>query len=159
MALLTIEQARSQCRVVGTHHDDDLEACVAGAEAAAAAYLNRALFKDQETLDAALGEAPAAVTQAAQEYADTVEAAKDVDDERQRAAMIEVAERRLADAELGFRRTLNGIVANPAILAAVRMLVGHFFENREDVVTGTIATQLPMSSRDLLRPYRLGMMP
>lgn len=34
-------------------------------------------------------------------------------------------------------------------VAAVKLLVGHWFENRESVVTGTIATALPMTVADL----------
>jgi hypothetical protein len=35
------------------------------------------------------------------------------------------------------------------------MLIGHWFENREEVVTGTIATKLPVASENLLRPFRV----
>ena len=42
-----------------------------------------------------------------------------------------------------------------AIKAAIRLIVGSLFANREDVVTGTIATQMPKGSESLLRLYRL----
>jgi uncharacterized phiE125 gp8 family phage protein len=41
-----------------------------------------------------------------------------------------------------------------AIRQAILMTVGHFFANREDVVTGTIATALPRSAESLLWPFR-----
>ncbi len=53
------------------------------------------------------------------------------------------------DAE-GGRRTVP-----EAIVQAVLLIVGHWYRNREDVVTGTIATQLPMAAEALLSPYRL----
>jgi len=42
-----------------------------------------------------------------------------------------------------------------ALKVAIMLLVSHWNENREAVVTGTIATELPLSVRTLLEPYRL----
>jgi uncharacterized phiE125 gp8 family phage protein len=42
-----------------------------------------------------------------------------------------------------------------AIKAAVLLMVGHLYANREAVVTGTIATALPLSVQGLLAPYRV----
>ena len=50
-----------------------------------------------------------------------------------------------------------GMVLNPAIQAACLLKLGHLFANREDVVTGTIATELPLASQHLLMPYRIRM--
>ncbi|MCL4065338.1 head-tail connector protein [Pseudomonas sp. GX19020] len=43
----------------------------------------------------------------------------------------------------------------PAIIAAVTLLVGHWYENREAVVTGTIATTLPLGVERLLSPLKV----
>lgn len=40
------------------------------------------------------------------------------------------------------------------IKTAILLLAGHWYENREAVVTGTIATALPMSVDALIAPYR-----
>jgi uncharacterized phiE125 gp8 family phage protein len=45
-------------------------------------------------------------------------------------------------------------LAPPALLQAVKSLTGHWFANREAVVTGTISTELPLGVMDLMRPYR-----
>ncbi|WP_114286019.1 head-tail connector protein [Candidatus Halocynthiibacter alkanivorans] len=53
----------------------------------------------------------------------------------------------------------NALAADvPAdLVAAVTLLVGHYFENREAVVTGTTATELPMGvERILARHARIG---
>jgi uncharacterized phiE125 gp8 family phage protein len=42
----------------------------------------------------------------------------------------------------------------PALLAAVKLLLGNLFLNREAVVTGTIATDLPFGFVTLCSPYR-----
>lgn len=49
------------------------------------------------------------------------------------------------------------IVADSLIRAAVLLIVGHLYANREDVVVGSSASELPMGSRYLLQPYRKGM--
>lgn len=41
-----------------------------------------------------------------------------------------------------------------AVRQAIRLLVGHWHENRETVVTGTIATELPLSVAALIGPIR-----
>lgn len=49
------------------------------------------------------------------------------------------------------------MVAKPAILAAVLLMLGHLWENREDSVIGVSAVELPKGSRALLNPSRIGM--
>ncbi len=40
------------------------------------------------------------------------------------------------------------------LIVAMKMLLAHWYENREAVVTGTTATELPLSVKVLLDPYR-----
>lgn len=46
------------------------------------------------------------------------------------------------------------MVVNFAVKAAILLMLGHLYANREDVVTGATAEQLPFGSRALLRPHR-----
>ncbi len=55
-------------------------------------------------------------------------------------------------ADVGFAEGAPEIPANLA--HACRLLVGHFFTNREAAVTGTIATELPLAVTNLLAPDR-----
>lgn len=50
-------------------------------------------------------------------------------------------------------------VINDAIVAAILLILGKLYSNREDVVTGTGRTvqKLPDGSQYLLQPYRVGM--
>ncbi|RMP19497.1 hypothetical protein ALQ28_03466 [Pseudomonas syringae pv. delphinii] len=50
-----------------------------------------------------------------------------------------------------------GIVVNKAIEAACLLKLGHLFANREEVVIGGVATELPLASKSLLMPYRVRM--
>lgn len=51
----------------------------------------------------------------------------------------------------------NPILANASIKAACLLILGSLYSNREDVVIGTISSELPMGSRSLLTPYRVGL--
>ena len=44
-----------------------------------------------------------------------------------------------------------------AIVAAIKLLVAHWYENREAVVVGTITAQVPIAVESLLWPYRVFM--
>lgn len=45
-------------------------------------------------------------------------------------------------------------LAPASLVAAVKLMLGHLYENRSSVVTGTIATELPLSVQALCMPYR-----
>lgn len=47
-----------------------------------------------------------------------------------------------------------GDVPNP-LRQAILLLIGHWYENRETVVLGTIATELPLTVEALLFPFRV----
>lgn len=49
------------------------------------------------------------------------------------------------------------MVVNAAIKAAILLLVGHLFANREEAAVGLSVAALPVNSRVLLQPYRVGM--
>lgn len=52
--------------------------------------------------------------------------------------------------------TTKWVAEVPApIIQAILLLVGHWYANRETVVTGTIATSLPLAAEALLSPYRV----
>jgi uncharacterized phiE125 gp8 family phage protein len=42
----------------------------------------------------------------------------------------------------------------PSLVAAVKLMLGHLFVNREAVVTGPTATEIPMGVKALCDPYR-----
>jgi uncharacterized phiE125 gp8 family phage protein len=51
----------------------------------------------------------------------------------------------------------HGGLVPPPLRHAMKLLIGHWYENREPVVTGTIATDIPMTVTRLLQPYRVAM--
>ena len=54
---------------------------------------------------------------------------------------------------VGYGSTASTVPA--AIRAAMKILIGHWFEHREPVVTGTIVAQMPMSVNALLWPFKV----
>lgn len=48
------------------------------------------------------------------------------------------------------------MLSNAPFKSACLLILGHLYANREDVVIGTIATDLPRGSQSLLTPYRVG---
>lgn len=156
MSAIDIELAMKH--LLAEPEDRDLvQSQLDGAETAAAAYLNRAFFVDQAALDSARLSVSAARYQARAAYDAAIAAAEEIEDHDQRCA---------AEADAGFvfsealeaaTRNARGMVINKAIEAACLLKLGHLFANREEVVTGTIATELPQGSKALLAPYRVGM--
>ncbi len=47
-----------------------------------------------------------------------------------------------------------GLVLDADLTAAMLLLIGHWYENRESVVVGTITAELPMAVEALIGPYR-----
>ena len=55
-----------------------------------------------------------------------------------------------------FIRYVAGAATTPApVLAAMKLLIGNLYENRESVVIGQTAIELPMSVKSLLDTYRI----
>lgn len=49
------------------------------------------------------------------------------------------------------------MVVTPDIKSAILLVLGHLFVNREDVVVGVTAEEMPKASLFLLQPYRVDM--
>lgn len=62
----------------------------------------------------------------------------------------------LADAVLDGSSGVDPMLVNDAIRAAVLLIAGHLYRNREDVVAESV-TQLPMGAHSLLWPYRVAL--
>lgn len=134
-----------------------VQAQLDAAEEAAMQFLNRRFYLDQATLDEARAGVPTAMQEAKEANAAAVAAAELEPDLTLRCCLLEHARQALADAYDQADAIAYGMVVNPAIQAACLLKLGHLFANREEVVTGTIATELPLASQHLLMPYRIRM--
>ncbi|WLH86027.1 head-tail connector protein [Pseudomonas sp. FP2338] len=156
MSVIDIELAMKHLRAES--EDQDLvQSQLDGAETAAMAYMNRSFFADQATLDAARLAAPTKRAIAVVDYDVSMLAAQAIEDAAQRLEAEADVRFIFAEALELIARTARGLVVNKAIEAACLLKLGHLYANREEVVTGTIATELPLTSKSLLAPYRIGM--
>lgn len=134
-----------------------VEAQLGAAEDAAMNFLNRRFYLDQMALDQARAGVSAAMQQAREANAAAVAAAEAEQDHTLRCRLLEHARQTLADAYEQADAIVYGMVLNPAIQAACLLKLGHLFANREEVVTGTTAVELPLASQHLLMPHRIRM--
>lgn len=156
MSVIDIELAMKHLRAES--EDQDLvQSQLDGAEDAAMAYMNRSFFADQAALDAARLAAPAKRAAAVVDYDVSMLAAQAIEDAVQRVEAEADARFIFAEELESAARAARGLVVNKAIEAACLLKLGHLYANREEVVTGTIATELPLTSKSLLAPYRIGM--
>ncbi len=157
--LITYPQARDQVRVESDYPTTQLDPYIEAAEDAVQRYLNRAVYADQASLDAARDGYVAAMVAAQTAYDAAVDLADAMTDETEQEATLELAVLRRDDAVRAAAQAIHGVVVNPSIIAAILLILGHLFANRENVVVGATVEEMSLNARDLLRPYRRVMMP
>lgn len=151
-----MEDAKAHLRSDGA--DDALvQAYLDAAEDAAAQFLNRAVFADDAALQAARTAAPAALSTRLADIETRVTAAGDIEDCTQRNETLATIERDRQSALTAYREAMAGMVINASITAACLLMLGKLYANREDVVTGQTAIELPQGAHALLWPYRVGL--
>jgi hypothetical protein len=156
MSLIDIDRAMKH--LLAEPEDQDLvQEKLDTAEEAAMRFLNRRVFADQASLDAAKAALPDLLSTARVAHSAAVAAAVAVGDMHDRCRMMDYARQALADAHEGADAVAYGIILNSTITSACLLIVGHLFANREEVVVGVVATELPMASKSLLNPYRVRM--
>lgn len=134
-----------------------VQAQLDAAEEAAMQFLHRRFFVDQAALEIARVTVPAQMAAARAAYEAAKLDAEGFDDLGDKCRLREQARQRFGDALEAVDMDAYGIVVNAAITAACLLKLGHLFANREEVITGTIATELPLASQSLLMPYRIRM--
>ncbi|MFV2949192.1 head-tail connector protein [Pseudomonas japonica] len=134
-----------------------VQAQLEAAEGVVMKFLNRCVYIDQLALDDARRGVATGMQQAKSAHVEAVAVAEQEQDLAIRRRLLEHARQTLADAYDHADAIAYGMVLNSTIQAACLLKLGHLFANREEVVTGTIATELPLASQHLLMPYRIRM--
>lgn len=134
-----------------------VQAQLDAAEEAAIQFLNRRFYLDQVALDEARVSVSAALQLAKEANTAAIAAAEAEQDQTLRCRLLDHARQALADAYDKADAVAYGMVLNPAIQAACLLKLGHLFANREEVVTGSTAVELPLASQHLLMPFRIRM--
>lgn len=156
MSLIDIDRAMRH--VLAEPEDQDLvQDKLDSAEGAAMRYLNRRVFIDQAAMALAKAAIPQMMQSAREANSAAIAAADLVENYRDRCILHEHARQALADAWEDIDAVAYGVLLNSEIVSACLLMVGHLFANREDVVVGALATELPLASKHLLTPYRARM--
>lgn len=134
-----------------------VQAQLDAAEDAAAKFIQRRFFADQEALTTATSTVRTLLFAARAAYEAALEAADEIENSCDRETARKQADQVFIDTSASINAVARGVVINPSISAACLLKLGHLFANREEVVTGTISTELPLASMSLLMPYRIGM--
>lgn len=160
MKLITIEQARDHVKADGD--DDELLAVYCNAaEASCERLANRKLFATAADYAAAVAAVPAAMIAAYTAYDTAASTANAQDDDRVKNMMLAQAQYKLDAATNDADATLHGLVVEAElngddIIGAVLLTTGHFYRNRESVVTGqgAAAVEVPLTTRHIMEEYR-----
>jgi len=155
--IITLDAARQHLRLEDDYPPEQLQVYVAAAWRSAERFLNRRIYATPEDHTAAILKVPAALAAAIGARDAALRAADlEVDAESQRDAR-EYAEQVLKEARSAAAEIRRGIVADYDVVAAILLILGHLFANREENVTGTTVDELKMGARSLLAPYRIGL--
>lgn len=155
--MVSLDLAKSHLRVGGDDEDRLIGAYIAAAERAAVHYLDRRVFAVQGELTAAIAAAPAVLSAARVAYEAATAAAELIDTAADRCAALTTADDTYSRAREAYSRTQDGMVCNDATRAAMLLMIGSSYAQREDVVIGMPVAQLPFGAHALLacdRAYR-----
>ena len=155
MSFVMLPEAKLHLRGVdGTDEDALIGVYIAAAEQSAVSLLDRGVYVDGTALTAAKEAAPGELDTAIAAYEAAMTAAEGLTDETAISAVIQAAGNDLLRAKVAYRQTMDGMVVNEAIKAAVLLTVGHLYANREDVVAGASVAALPNGADYLLQPFK-----
>ena len=155
MSFVQLAEAKLHLRVDGADEDAMIGLYINAAEQAAVKAMDRGVYVDGTALGVARAAAPGELDAAIAACEAAVTAAELLSDADAQDAAIQTAENNLLRANVAYRQTMDGMVVNEAIRAAVLLIVGHLFANREDVVAGVSVAQLPNGAEWLLQPYKV----
>lgn len=155
MSFVTTSEAKLHLRVDSADEDALIGVYITAAEQMAIALLDRGVYADDTALGVAKAAAPGELDTAIAAYESAIAAAEALADETAIAAAIQTAGNGLLRAKVAHRHAMDGMVVNEAIKAAVLLIVGSLYTQREDVVVGVSVAQLPNGAEWLLAPYRV----
>ena len=155
MIFVTTSEAKLHLRVDSADEDALIGVYITAAEQMAIALLDRGVYADGTELGVAKAAAPGELDTAIAAYESAIAAAEALADESAKAASIQTAGNGLLRAKVAHRHAMDGMVVNEAIKAAVLLIVGSLYTQREDVVGGVSVAKLPNGAEWLLAPYRV----
>ena len=154
MSLVTLAEAKLHLRVTDSAEDALIAVYITAAEQSAVSVVDRVIYADATAMSAAKAQAPIDLAAATVAYADAITAAESIADAVDQCQAITTAELSYVSAQADYRKSMDGILVNEAIKAAILLVIGHLYGNREDVVSGISIAKLPNGAEWLLQPYK-----
>jgi len=154
MPVINIEKAKTHLRVDDDTGDDvllKLESAIDSAEQ----YLNRKVFESSEALQTERNKVADLIVSAQAGYNQSIASSDLISEWEYRNILKDTANNNKKAAMRNIRMIESGIVINPSIEIGILMILGHLYSNREDVVVGLGAAEIPKSSKAFLDPYRI----
>lgn len=154
MTIITLATAKEHLRVDGAASDAEITLKLSAAESIAQHFLNRRVFATQPEFTAALASVQSGLQAASTVYDTALDAAMLIEDERVKTLAVNAAMQAYKTASQDAQSTYAGIVINDQIKAAMLLILGHLYENRQDVQADGRVAELPMGAMHILQPYR-----
>ncbi|WP_183027658.1 head-tail connector protein [Variovorax sp. UMC13] len=155
--LVSFEEARAHLRVDDCYPTEQIAPYLLAAERFAVEFLNRRLYASEAQRAEAVATVPQALAAASAAYAAAMQSATALPIGIERDAALQHATWVYEAAKTAALEIRRSMVVDDLIKAAILLILGHLHENREEVVTGTTATTLPIGAKALLSPYRVGL--
>lgn len=152
--LIDLPTAQAHLCVDGSDDSDLITLYLGAAERSIAEYVCRNIYADKASLYAAISAAPDALVSAKSTYDSAILSADAIADDDLREMAYLAANEAYSNAMQSTRMTYQGIVLNDQLKAAILLVLGHLYANREDSVVGVSVVDLPMGSRYLADPFR-----
>jgi hypothetical protein len=162
VSLIDLATAKAHLRLESDYPDSQVQGKLDAAEITAAQFINRRVFATASALSAAIVAVPAGLTAAGTAYEAALAVADALEDAGARCAARDQACAVYKQAQALARETYAGISKEdverwPLFEAGALLILGHLFENRQDVVTGITVAELPNGSGRVLQPLRVGL--
>lgn len=154
MSIIPIEVAIEHLRAE-PEDQQDIQLKLNAAENRAMAYLQRRFYASSADLNIAKAGITQALIDSRSAYENAKEEANNLNNQEDKQTALKHAEAAFDEARTEIEMIANGLVITDDIRVGCLLILGSIFENREDVITGTIATLIPESSKSWLAPYRI----
>jgi fructose-specific component phosphotransferase system IIB-like protein len=155
--LIDLAVAKAHLNVTVDLDDADITLKLEAAEQSAIEFIGRNVYADHDALTAAQDDVLVTLAAASAAYLTATAAAASIANGVDKDMALLGATEAYTQAQTAARRTYQGIVVSSNIKAAILLICGHLYANREDVVVSTHVAALPMGAHSLLQPYRVGM--
>lgn len=153
MSLVRIDVARSHCKA-DSEDDAVLQKCIDTAEKRAARIMQRNVYADQTSLDAAVSAVPAARIAANSSYRTAMDAAAALTEPMDQADAEAAAAAALRRTKVTLSYAADGLVMDDDIYGAILLLTAHYYAHRDEVDQDNLA-QIPQGAISILEHYRL----